>query len=92
MIDRKKKLTGKTFKQYELSITTECNLKTVDFLDIAFILQNKGYKPYRKANDKPIYRIKNSNHPPIILKQLPKAIEKDCQKDCHHARTYLTNP
>ena len=38
--DRKKKLTVKTFKQYGLSITTECNLKTVKFFDITFDLKD----------------------------------------------------
>ena len=76
MIDRKKKLIVRTFKQCGLAITIECNLKTVNFLDITFDLQNNVYKPYRKANDKPTYINKSSNHPPSILKQLTKSIEK----------------
>ena len=76
MIERKKKLIVKTFKQCGLGITIECNLKTLNFLDITFDLQNNVYKPYRKANDKPTYINKNSNHPPSILKQLTKSIEK----------------
>ena len=67
MIERKKKLTVKTFKQCGLAITTECNLKTVNLLDITFDLQNNIYKPYHKTNDKPTYINKNSNHPPSIL-------------------------
>ena len=47
MIERKKKLIVKNFKQYGLAITIECNLKTVSFLDITFDLQNNVYKPYR---------------------------------------------
>ena len=45
MIERKKKLIVKNFKQYGLAITIECNLKTVNFLDITFDLQNNVYKP-----------------------------------------------
>ena len=75
MIERKKKRIVKTFKQCGLSIPIECNLKTVNFLDITFDLQNV-YKPYRKATDKPAYINKNSNHPSSILEQLTKSVEK----------------
>ena len=57
-----------------MSITIQCNLKTVDFPDVAFGLDNNAYKPFRKENNKPIYINKHSNHPPSILKQLPKSI------------------
>ena len=50
--------------------------KLLTFLDIIFDLQNNVYKPYRKTNDKPTYINRNSNHPPSILKQLTKSIEK----------------
>ena len=39
-------------------------------------LDNSAYKPFRKENNKPICINKHSNHPPSILKQLPKSIEK----------------
>ena len=68
----KEKLILKTFKQCGLAITIECNLKTVHFLDITFDMQNNVYKPYRKANDKPSYINKNSNHPSSI----PKTVNK----------------
>ena len=48
------------------------NLKTVDFLDVRFDLVNNTYQPYRKPNNEPIYINKRSNHPPNILKELPK--------------------
>ena len=76
MIERKEKLIVKTFKKCGLAITIQCNLKSVNFLDIKFDLQNNVYKPYRKASEKPTYINKNSNHPPGILKQLTKSIEK----------------
>ena len=69
MIERKIKLIVKTFKQCGITITIECNLKTANFLDITFDLQNKVYKPYRKANDNHTHIGKNLNHPPSILKQ-----------------------
>ena len=48
----------------------------MDFLDITFDLCNSLYKPYKKPNNKPIYINKQSNHPPNVLKQLPKSIAK----------------
>ena len=63
-----------------MSITIQCNLKTVDFLDVTFDLDNNAYKPFRQENYKPIYINKHSNHPPSILKQLPKSIEKRISK------------
>ena len=77
VIERKKKLIFKTFRQCRLAITTECNLKTVNFLDIAFDVQNNVYKPYCKPKDKPTYINKNSNHPPGILKYITLAIRKN---------------
>ena len=49
------------------SINIECNVKTANFLNITFGLENNVYELYRKANDKPTYINKNSNHPPSIL-------------------------
>ena len=76
MIERKKKTIVNTFKQCGLAIAIKYNLKFVNFLDITLDLQNNVYKPYRKANDKPTYINKNSNHPASILKQLTKSIEE----------------
>ena len=59
-----------------MSITIECNLKIVHFLDVTFDLDNNVYKPFHKENNKPIFINKNSNLPPSILKQLPKSTEK----------------
>ena len=75
-IDRKKKQIAKVFKECGLYITIKCNSKSVDFLDDKFDLVNEIYKPYCKPNNKPLYINKHSNHPPDILKQLPKSIEK----------------
>ena len=39
-IERKKKQIVKRFKECVLSITIQCNLKSVDFLDVTFDLYN----------------------------------------------------
>ena len=75
-IEIKKKQKVKIFKECGLSITTQCNLKSVNFLDVTFDLHNSLYKPYRKPNNKPICVNKQSSHPPNVLKQLPKSITK----------------
>ena len=75
-IERKKKAIVKVFKKCGLSIVVDTNLKTVNFLDLALDLDKNIYKPYRKPNNSPIYINKNPNHPPNILKQLPKSIAK----------------
>ena len=75
-VERLKKKIVKIFKESGLSITIECNLKSVDFLDVTFDLVNNTYKPYPKLSNEPQYINKQSNHPPNVLKQLPKSIEK----------------
>ena len=45
MIERKRKLIVRTFKQCGLAVTIECNFKTVNFLDITFDLQNHAVRP-----------------------------------------------
>ena len=54
---------------------TECNLKTVNYLDITLDLNTGTYKPCRKPNDEILYICAKSNHPANILKQLPISIE-----------------
>ena len=75
-IERKKKAIVKVFKGSGLSITIQCNLKIVGFLDVTLDLENNVYKSFRKGNNKLIYINKRSNHPPSIPKQLSKSIEK----------------
>ena len=58
-----------------LSIEIECNLKTVNYLDVTLDLNTGTYKPYRKPNDEILYIHAKSNHPANILKQQPILIE-----------------
>ena len=75
-LERIRKRIIKIFKYCGLNITIKMNLKTVDFLDVRFDLVNNTYQPYRKPNNEPVYIHKQSNHPPNILKELPKSINK----------------
>ena len=63
-------------KSCGLNITVKTNLKTVDFPDVRFDFINNTYQLYRKPNSETVYINKQSNHPPNILKDLPKAINK----------------
>ena len=62
----------------------------IDFLNVTFDLLNEIYKPYHKPNNKPLYINKHFSHPPNILKQLPKSIEKRILK-LHQTLMYSTD-
>ena len=89
-IERKRKQIIQIFRSCGLNITVKRNLKTADFLDVRLDLTNNAYQPYRKPNSKTVYINKHSNHPPNILKDLPKAINKritdiSCNQDIFDA-------
>ena len=48
----------------------------VNFLDVNLNLTTGTYKPYRKDNTDPLYISTESNHPPNIIKDIPKIISK----------------
>ena len=72
--ERIKKNFQSLFKKYGLEILIECNKKVVDYLDVTFNLKDGTYKPYHKPDNKITYINVQSNHPPNIIKQLPKTI------------------
>ena len=61
-------------KKDGLEIIIECNKKVADFLDVTFNLKGGTYKPCQKPDNKISYINVQSNHPPNIIKQLPKTI------------------
>ena len=74
--DKTRKMFIETFAESELKITIESNLIVVNFLDITLNLHNGKYYPYRKPGNLPSYVNAQSDHPPSILKQLPKSINR----------------
>ena len=70
-----KKYFCKLFLDHDLELMIQCNRKVVNFVDVTFILENSTYRRYLKGNNKIIYFNTESNHPPSIIKQLPKSIE-----------------
>ena len=70
-----KKSIQAIFRENELKITIQCNLKIVDYLDVTFDLTDSSYRPLNIYISNYIqlcnYIHKQSNHPPSIIKQLP---------------------
>ena len=75
-LDRIRKKNTALFKEEGLKITIETNLVEVDFLDVTLNLDSGKYFPFRKPNDTPLYINKQSNHPPTIIKELPRIINR----------------
>ena len=73
--EKVKKDIQKLFKENELDIIIQCNMKTVNYLDVTLNLENSTYRPYQKENNQIKYINTESNHPPSIIKQLPLSIE-----------------
>ena len=65
-----------TFKDFGLEIVAESNLRIVNYLDVILNLNNSSFKPYHKPDDIIQYIVKESNHPPSIIKHLVVSIEK----------------
>ena len=76
LAEKTRKELNKVFKELGLKITSQTNLKVVDYLDITLDLNKEIYSPYRKPNNEPTYINARSNHPPAIIKHIPEAIQK----------------
>ena len=69
------------FKSFGLKITIEPpNIKIVNFLDVKLNLTINTFCPYKKPNDTTMYVHTKSNHPPTVLKEIPKSINKRLSK------------
>ena len=66
--------------KFKLSITSETNLKIVNFLDVTLNLNTGTHETYNKRNNNPLYININSNHPSKIIKSLPENIQKRISK------------
>ena len=75
-LDKLRKDIIAVFKAEGLSITIQANLPSTDFLDVTLDLQTGKYSPFRKPGSTPIYVHAKSNHPPSVIKEIPKMIEK----------------
>ena len=75
-LERMRKNIRQLFRSNGLNITIDVNLTQVDFLDVTLSLTEEKFWPYRKPNSEPLYINKMSNHPPCIIKEIPKMVEK----------------
>ena len=73
---KKLRFQQKVFKNNGLDVIIECNMKLVNYLDDTFNLNNGTYQPYQKPDHIIQYIYVESNHPPNIIKQIPKTIKK----------------
>ena len=74
--DRVIKNLHKLFRDHGLKITIVTAGPVANFLDVTLDLSDGTYKPFRKPNDIPVYINAASNHPPSILKHIPKMVER----------------
>ena len=73
--EKVKKDIQKLFKENELDIVIQCNMKTINYLDVTLNLENSTYRTYQKKKKQIKYINIESNHPPCIIKQLLLSIE-----------------
>ena len=75
--DKIRNVFAKIFKEdFDLSITSETNLKAVSFLDVTLNLRTGKYQPFNKPDSNPLCINILSNHPTNIIKNLPGNISK----------------
>ena len=70
--EKLKKKFQKLFKEKDLDIIVQCSLKITNYLDITLNLNDGSYRPYRKPNEETNYVHINSDHPPSIIKEIPR--------------------
>ena len=71
-----KKHPQKVFQNNGLDVIIKCNMKIVNYLDVTFSLNNSTYRPFQRQNNITQYIEMEPNHPPNIIKQIPKTIKK----------------
>ena len=64
------------FFVWQFDLVVQCNLKITNYLDITLNLNDGSYRPYRKPNEETDYIHIISDHPPSIIKEIPRSIEK----------------
>ena len=71
-----KKEICRIFNNNGLGITIEANKQIINFLDVTFNLKRSTYQPFTKPNTSLQYVHRESNHPPITIKNIPAGINK----------------
>ena len=96
--EKHKTIIQKVFTDRSLRIIIKCTLKIVDYLDVPLNLNDGTYRPFHKPNEETTYIHVESDHPPQIIKKIPRSIEKrlsrlsstkeifENSKDCYEQR------
>ena len=71
-----KKEICRIFNNNSLRITIEANKQIINFLEVTFSLKRSTYQPFTKPNTSLQYVHRESNHPPITIKNIPAGINK----------------
>ena len=74
--EKQKKKFQKLFKEKDLDVIIQCNLKITNLFKENDNLNDGSYRPYRKSNEETKYIHLNSDHPLSIIKQISQSIEK----------------
>ena len=74
--ERIKKDICKIFKENELKVTIEANKKIVNFLGVTLDLNTGRYMQYMKPGNVLQYVNAQSNHPPVVLENIPEGVNK----------------
>ena len=72
---KESKKNFKTFLKNNLEIVVKCNMKKVNYLDVTLDLESGIYRPYRKPDNETNYIHVESNHPPNIIKEIPRSVQ-----------------
>jgi len=87
-VDKIKKEMHKFAKSMEIKFVIENPSFEINYLDLNLNLKKHSHYPYRKPNNKINYVNASSNHPPAILKQIPKMIENRLSKNSSNAKLF----
>ena len=71
-----KKSTHSIFRENQLKITIQCNLNTLDYLNVTFNHRYSSYHSFNKTINEINYIHGITNHPPSIIKQLPLSVKR----------------
>ena len=83
--ERTRKKIIKIFQEHGLKIREDTNLVERNFLNTTLNPKSSKYWPFRKPNNSPLYVHTQSNHSPIIKKQLPIMLAKRSSNlSCNH--------
>ena len=87
-IEKIKKEMHKFAKSIEIQLVIENPSFEINYLDLNLNIKQHSYYPYRKPNNKINYVNANSNHPPAILKQIPKMVENRLTKNSSNSSLF----